>query len=273
MQEIIFRIGRSPLGPWLFVRVVAVLLASLVSVSAQDPSPTPTPELPNPPSTADAETEDTGPTESKTEVTILETPLSVEDPDAQPPPPQETAILLDEETPDGEVAAGVVEETAAPTDVPASEGEVDLIPLPDEAVNDLELLDLPMDAGPTEGVDDFVMPSDLPPMDVAPALPSVPVGEPARVIDARYKALRIKIDKDPDVLSLKEQADQAKTYEGNRAALREYYRLLFQKMRAADKTLESRINQMEEAYLRRLAQTRVEPTIPLEPPPKPRPLP
>jgi hypothetical protein len=236
---------------------------------AQDATPTPVEETPAPPSTADAETEDTGPTETKSELTILETPLAVDDPDSQAQPPQETAILLDEEGPDGEQTEAFVSEEPAE---PATEGQADLIPLPEDAIEDLELLDLPMDTGPTEGLDDFVMPSDLPDMEVAPALPSVPVGEPARVIDARYKALRIKIDKDPELLSLKEQADAAKTYEGNRAALREYYRLLFKKMRAADKTLETRISTVEQAYLNRLAQTRLEPTIPLEPPPKPRPL-
>jgi hypothetical protein len=258
-----FRLGRA----LVFSAGAFFLLGS--PVFAQDPTPTPALETPVPPSTADAATEDTGSTKTKSELTILETPLAVEDPDSQTPPPQETAILLEEEGPDGAQAeATVTEEPGEPT----AEGQADLIPLPEEAIEDLELLDLPMDTGPTEGLDDFVMPSDLPEMEVAPALPSIPIGEPARVIDARYKALRIKIDKDPEVLSLKKQADAAKTYEGNRAALREYYRLLFKKMRAADDTLETRISTMEQAYLNRLAQTRLEPTIPLEPPPKPRPL-
>lgn len=229
-----------------------------LNASAQTEEPAP----PDPPSTADVVTEDTGTTDTKTEVSILESPLEVEDPDTQKLPPKETAILIEHEGPEGTEGVEVVE----------GEGGVDMIPLPADAVQDLELLDLPMDTGPTENLDDFVMPSDLPPMDVAPALPSVPMGEPVRVIDARYKALRIKIDKDPEVISLKQQADSAKTYEQNRAALREYYRLLFKKMRAADSSIETRINQMEQAYLNRLAQARVEPTIPLEPPPKPRPL-
>jgi hypothetical protein len=43
-------------------------------------------------------------------------------------------------------------------------------------------------------------------------------------------------------------------------------------MRKLDNTLSKKCDLMEKTYLARLAQTRVEPTIPLEPPPKPEPL-
>ena len=39
-----------------------------------------------------------------------------------------------------------------------------------------------------------------------------------------------------------------------------------------DPALEKKCKMMEEAYIRRLAQTRLEPTIPLNPPPTPKPL-
>jgi hypothetical protein len=54
--------------------------------------------------------------------------------------------------------------------------------------------------------------------------------------------------------------------------MREYYRLLFKKIVAIDKSLAEKCKVMETAYLRRLAQERLEPTIPLNPPPTPEPL-
>ena len=68
------------------------------------------------------------------------------------------------------------------------------------------------------------------------------------------------------------QAQSAKSFENERAALREYYRLLFKKIKKADKDLTARCDVMERAYLARLAQSRIEPTIPLSPPPTPAPL-
>ncbi|MGA7213561.1 MAG: hypothetical protein WBX20_05070, partial [Terrimicrobiaceae bacterium] len=82
----------------------------------------------------------------------------------------------------------------------------------------------------------------------------------------------VQADKDPKVISLLQQAEQARTFEEQRAALREYYRLLFKKIVAIDKSLAEKCRVMEIAYIRRLAQERLEPTIPLNPPPTPEPL-
>ena len=82
-------------------------------------------------------------------------------------------------------------------------------------------------------------------------------------------SLRTKAEKDAAVISLREQAEAATTFEGERAAYREYYRALFRKMKQLDNSLSKKCDLMEKAYLTRLAQTRIEPTIPLEPPPKP----
>lgn len=217
--------------------------------------------------------------------------LDVDDPAGEPQPAEEPA-----ET--SELEAEVAEDAADPGDAEAAEGpsepgdleepeelaetepigedaeafmdveELDLIPLPEDIARDAEFLDI------TEPVFDssLDLPADLPPMEVAPALPSVPVGESERVISQRYRELRIKVDKNPELLSLREQADEASTYEQSRAAMREYYRKLFSIMREEDPTLIPRIDAMERAYLNRLAQTRIEPTIPLEPPPTPEPL-
>jgi hypothetical protein len=93
-----------------------------------------------------------------------------------------------------------------------------------------------------------------------------------RKLKIRYQEVRIQVDKDPAVLSLLEQSKAAKSSEDERAALREYYRLLFKKMKKVDKELTTKCEIMERAYIARLAQTRVEPTIPLNPPPTPKPL-
>lgn len=113
--------------------------------------------------------------------------------------------------------------------------------------------------------------------DEAPAPPSMPQAvesaqEKARELTIRYRDVRVQADKDPKVLRMYERSTEAKTDEDKRAALREYYRLLFAKMISIDKNLEERCRTMEQAYLRRLAQERLEPTIPLNPPPTPEPL-
>ena len=93
-----------------------------------------------------------------------------------------------------------------------------------------------------------------------------------RKMKVRYQEVRVQVEKDPAVRSLKEQSKTAKTFEDERAALREYYRLLFKKMKKVDKDLTEHCDIMEKAYLARLGQMRIEPTIPLNPPPTPAPL-
>lgn len=136
-----------------------------------------------------------------------------------------------------------------------------LAPRTDEALPDEALTD-----------PDAIIPDDAPPL--PPALPTAieNTQEKEREIGIRYKEVRVEVEKDPQVVNLLEQADKAKTDEGRRAAMRSYYRLLFKKMIAVDKTLRERCERMESAYLRRLAQERLEPTIPLNPPPTPEPV-
>jgi len=130
-------------------------------------------------------------------------------------------------------------------------------PLPDSAFADPNAV-IPQDA------------SGIPSVPPAPAGPSA--AELERKQKIRYTEVRTKVERDPEVRSLLEQARKAKTFEDERAAYREYYRLLFKKIRKADKSLTGRCDALEQAYLYRLAQVRVEPTIPLKPPPKPEPL-
>jgi len=166
-------------------------------------------------------------------------------------------------------------ETSKPADATAASpsGQDDIIPLPADLAIDAKLLDLPMDSGPVDASTDSYNVGDIPPMDIPSAMPAVPLGESARAILVRYKELRVQIEKDPEVAALRAKADNASTPEDSRAALREYYRLLFKKMRKADPSLTARCDAMEAAYLARLSQNRVEPTIPRELPPVPQPLP
>ncbi|MFM8717380.1 MAG: hypothetical protein ACKOF3_11480, partial [Spartobacteria bacterium] len=91
-------------------------------------------------------------------------------------------------------------------------------------------------------------------------------------VKVRYQQARAKAEQDAEVASLLAKAKTATTFEGERAAYRKYYELLFKKMKKLDGSLSKKCDLMEKTYLARLAQTRVEPTIPLEPPPKPEPL-
>jgi hypothetical protein len=86
---------------------------------------------------------------------------------------------------------------------------------------------------------------------------------------ARYYSAKVKADKDDDLSSLLDQADKAKSDEAKRQALREYYDLLAKRMKKIDSSISDWIDTMHAAYLRRLEQVRVEPTIPMNLPPAP----
>lgn len=111
---------------------------------------------------------------------------------------------------------------------------------------------------------------EIPPVD--PRAAAIAGAEQERKLKVLYREVRTKAEKDPGVASLLEKAQTAKTFESERAAYREYYRALFRKMRQIDKSLTKKCDLMEKTYLKGLAQTRIEPTIPLEAPPKPEPL-
>jgi hypothetical protein len=84
---------------------------------------------------------------------------------------------------------------------------------------------------------------------------------------ARYYSVKVKADKEEALSSLWSEADHAKSDEAKRQALREYYDLLAKRMKKIDSSLSDWIDTMHSAYLRRLDQVRVEPTIPLNLPP------
>jgi len=165
-------------------------------------------------------------------------------------------------------------DAANPTTPPAPPSDV--IPMEGQPAQE----GAPLDTAPIAPVDQampdaaFTDPNAIIP-DVAP--PAMPKSldnaqERARALNIRYQEVRVKVEKDPKVASLYAQSENAKSEEEKRSALREYYRLLFKKMVEVDKTLEAKCKVMEDAYVRRLAQYRLEPTIPLNPPPTPEPL-
>jgi len=197
-----------------------------------------------------------------------------------PEPSPEAASPAPEASPAAEPAASPAFEGApltldtAPgseaTDMPTGSDTAPLAPVVEDviSIDQTPDLSLPDDA--------LVDPNALLPPDSSYAPPPAVVVESAaeklREITIRYREVRIKADADPKVVSLREQAEAATSLEGKRAALREYYRLLFKKVASIDKSLTKKAELMEEAYIRRLAQTRIEPTIPLNPPPTPEPL-
>ena len=177
--------------------------------------------------------------------------------------------------------------TAEPQASPAPQvapSDQDFINLPNEpAVQSTDIISdsqISLSGEPlpaAESDKDYVDPNQLMPTDAAP----VPIDprtlaaageEKERKIKIRYQQVRAKAEQDSDVASLLAKAKTATTFEGERAAYRKYYELLFKKMRKLDSSLSKKCDLMEKTYLARLAQTRVEPTIPLEPPPKPEPL-
>lgn len=222
---------------WFSIRLFLLALIPATLLRAQEPTPSPTPEAtPTPTATPAPEA---APEATPTPAEATPTP------EATPSPTPAEDVIPIEGTPQPTAADG-----GAPLDTQ------DIAPaLPDAAYTDPNAII-----------------SDEP-----PAPPSLPAAvenlqQKERLTNIRYREVRVQADKDPKVANLFEQSEKASSPEAKRAALREYYRLLFTKMVAIDKSLEAKCAQMEAAYLRRLAQERIEPTIPLNPPPTPEPL-
>ncbi len=189
-------------------------------------------------------------------------------PEASPAPVPETSPA-----PSPAAAPAASPELSEPAAVSPPVQESDVIPMEEGAP--VETRDIaPSEAMPEDALiqPDALIPDERP--SVPPAVPPSfeSAQEKARQLSIRYREVRVQVEKDPKVMSLFEQAEKAKTFEDQRAAFREYYRLLFKKIATVDKSLADKCKVMETAYLRRLAQERLEPTIPLNPPPTPEPL-
>lgn len=233
---------------YFFYFLAFLITVPLMMAQQESPSPSPSPEVTLTPAT------DATPSPSPS-------PVPEASPSTEPAPSPEASP------------------EASPS--PTTTGE-DVIPLPPEAgPGELPIVsetEVPGLAAPGEPLPDsaFADPNAVIPSGTDSSLPPAPSGPSAqeieRKIKIRYQEVRTQVEKDAEVRSLKKQADEAKTFEDERAALREYYRLLFSKMKKVDKEISSRCDSMEKAYIARLAQIRLEPTIPLNPPPTPQPL-
>jgi hypothetical protein len=201
-------------------------------------------------------------------------------PDATPAAsPSPTGQPSGEETPaeqpapsdaPGTTSEDSADDTPATDDLPAS--PEDAAPLSAEDI--IPMAPMPNLALPDEALVDpeAIFADELPPLP-PPAIAIESAAEKQRDALIRYREVRLEADKDPQVAAMRERAATERTLEGKRAALREYYRLLFAKVAKIDSSLKARAEMMETAYIRRLAQVRLEPTIPLEPPPTPEPIP
>jgi hypothetical protein len=113
----------------------------------------------------------------------------------------------------------------------------------------------------------------MPPM---PDIPEVPpmIEDPKeleRKMRVKLRRIKARLNQDPQLLELQAMAQRAPTPEDQRAARRAYYALFFEKVRKADPTLADFADKTEEASLAGLYQTRIEPTLALNPPPQPQP--
>lgn len=171
----------------------------------------------------------------------------------------------------------------APTESGIDDLSADLPPLEDElpSIPTDEMLDpSTLISDDSYAVPDFPTdePADFPsedyPVDFAPPPPVVRENEfeKERKLKQRYQQVKLQALKDQAIRGMRDRADVARTDEDKRAALREYYRMLFAKIVTIDPELQDQTDVLEQAYLRRLGQYRVEPTIPLNPPPTPVPL-
>ncbi len=174
--------------------------------------------------------------------------------------------------------------TSSPTDdqlIPPRAGDEDATQNVNTAVPDTEPNPgpTPSDEGILPGPPTAADPNALIPASevtstppVSPKIAAEQQKEVASMELAKYKAVKIQAEKVPTIRSFYDRAQRASTNEDYRAAMREYYRMLFKKIELLDPSLANKARGMQEAYLRRLAQTRIEPTIPLHPPPPPAPL-
>lgn len=103
------------------------------------------------------------------------------------------------------------------------------------------------------------------PLKAPSEMPSESIEKKEQQIKVRYYKVRAQVEKDSQIAAMKKEAEQAPSDERKREVLRAYYKLLFKKMKAIDASIESRCDTMEAAYLRRLEQISLEPSIPLAP--------
>jgi hypothetical protein len=112
-----------------------------------------------------------------------------------------------------------------------------------------------------------------PPMPRIPDRPPVveDPNEAERKMRVKFRQVKARIQNDPQLLELKDMAQHAPNPEDYRAARRSYYALLFGKVRKADSSLSSYADTLEKLAVADLYQTRIQPTVALNPAPAPQP--
>lgn len=123
------------------------------------------------------------------------------------------------------------------------------------------------------GNDLFGTPDTYSPPPVMPERPPLleDPHESERKLRVELRRIKAVLDRDPYLVELQETADNASTPEDRRAARRAYYALFFDKVRKANPKLSDYADKLEKASLQDLYQTRIEPTLALNPPPPPQP--
>ncbi len=244
----------SSMARIFFLIIAAAAVAFAQEPPAADPSPSPSPS-------ASPDAVAAQPVEAPAAVSTPDAAASAPAPELQPAAPEATP-------PPASPDAAAPEASPSPTP--------DVIPMEGAPLDTQSLAPALPERAPDAAMPDaaFTDPNALIPDQGPPALPKAVenVSAKRRGEGVRYYEVRVEADKDPNVLEMWKKSESATTDEDKRAALREYYRLLFRKMVSIDKSLEDKCRVMENAYIRRLAQQRLEPTIPLNPPPTPSPL-
>jgi len=105
--------------------------------------------------------------------------------------------------------------------------------------------------------------TETPSEEVSPVNSTESIEKKKHEIKVHYNEVRTQVEKEEAVAALRQAADKATTPEGERQTLKAYYELLFKRMKQVDPSLTERCDVMQGAYLRRLEQKGIEPTIPL----------
>jgi len=173
--------------------------------------------------------------------------------------------------------------TAAPADAPSAEMIIDAEEevLEEPAVDPGEQPLPPMDGDTPFPGEENIFGADLfggPDMFMPPVpdIPEVPpmIEDPKeleRKMRVKLRRIKARLNQDPQLLELQDMAARAPTPEDRRAARRAYYALFFEKVRKADPALADFADKTERTSLAGLYQTRIEPTLALNPPPQPQP--
>lgn len=170
--------------------------------------------------------------------------------------------------------------STTPAEAPSAELIIDAgeanIPEPQLAPGEEPLP--PMDGGlPGEenifGNDLFGTPDSYTPLPTMPTRPPIleDPKEAERKQRVQLRKIKAVLDRDSQLVELQTMADTAVTPEDRRAARRSYYALFFDKVRKQNPKLTDYADKLEKASLRDLYQTRIEPTLALNPPPLPQP--